>query len=194
MPKRFKIEEDKETLSLTFTPYGLALPFNRVLVVIIFTGFLALSVPVRYASGTLLLGLIILLVFLSKIPGLHKSLKEWRMGKSFRFDKTKNKFLIKGHEEYCLSDVSGIEINYEHTYDNESNRFYLDIRLKSGQRVRLMQTNTYRHYKIAGRQIAQFCQVELWDNHPDKKVLLWGKSQVNDHEVTIINERHSKYD
>lgn len=193
MLSHFKINEEEDRLSLTFTPYGLALPLNKLLLLVVIAAFATLSVSVNHMIGLLGMILVLIIAVISKTPGLQQTLNNWRSGKSFSFDKTRDEFSINGQNQHKLTDISGLEINYERFHQDESYELHLAIHLASGQRVRLLESNSYKEYKAAGRQIPHFCKVELWDNHPLERELLWGATQASDKDISAINERHSKH-
>lgn len=192
MLRHFKINEEEDRLSLTFTPYGLALPLNKLLLLAVIAAFVTLSVSVNHMIGLLGMIMVLIIAVLSGTPGLRQTIAHWRSGKSFHFDKPKNEFLIDGKLKDRLSGISVLEINHERSYD--SNQIYLDLWLSSGQRVRLLESNSYKEYTAAGRQIARFCKVEFWNNSPYGKELLWGATQASDKDIAALNSRHSKHD
>lgn len=142
-----------------------------------------------------LLGIILILAIaiFSKTSGLWKVIQEWRSGKSFSLDKTRDEFSINGQKKHKLTDISGLEINYERFHGDDDYELHLAIRLRSGQSVRLLESRSYRQYTAVGRQIARFCAVEFWDNSPHERELLWGATQASDRDIAALNSRHSRY-
>lgn len=191
MLRKYVIHEEEGQLSLTFTPYGLALPLNKLLLLVVAAVFVTLSVSVNHMIGLLGMILMLIIAVISGTPGLQQTIAHWRNGKSFHFDKSKNEFLIDGKLKGGLSDISVVEINHERSHD--SNMIYLDLWLSSGLRIRLLESNSYKEYTAVGRQIARFCKVEFWNNSPHEKELLWGTTQASDKDIAALNSRHSKY-
>ncbi len=194
MPSHFKISEQEDRLSLTFTPYGLALPLNKLLLLAVIATFIILGASVDRIIGLLGIILILAISIISKTSGLGKVIQEWRSGKSFSFDKTRDEFSINGQKHHKLTDISGLEINYERFHHDDDYELHLAIRLSSGQRVRLLESKSYGQYTAVGRQIAWFCAVEFWDNSPHERELLWGATQASDRDIAALNSRHSNYD
>lgn len=129
---------------------------------------------------------LIYLTPLLRVPQLIRGIRTLVCGEKFDFNRQSNELLKNSRKLSSLTDIAVIEINYK--IDSDFEQKFLETRLLDNQQLRLFDFRSEKELISCGRQIAKFLQVELWNNYPHGKELLWGRHNVSDGDIKQANE------
>ncbi|MCV9387757.1 hypothetical protein [Reichenbachiella ulvae] len=185
MTNHFKIEQRDNKLTVSISNIGATKNLLLLLLSVLFVVFVIFNFTYEKVIAFNQYLVLIYLLPLLMIPKLIKEMKNLLMREYFHFDRSLNELWLNETRMAHLDDIEAVEINYKINTDSDDG--FLELKTSKNGKIRISDSGSKKSQIQAGVAIAKFLKIELYDNFPYGKEILWGKSNVSASEIDQVN-------